>query len=629
MSVRGAVSGALTFELHGIVRAKQEQKIPLFGPAGQVRIEEATIDGARATIGFDDDHYFLLTSSRSFTLRGRLTLGPDQMLSVPGPLVSFDATLSKGRLVEGDKLSALAGTLLHFDPLTGDEAAAQPKKAPPLFRLSRSLRFGSEVSFVYRLASSSSVDLGVVRLPLALGENVKDVQGVTGWSVEDGALLLPTQGHEADVTISGTMPEKVGPRSIKLDERSAYEWWMIEHDPEHRVEVGGEGKLVDNSQSPIPPTTPNATTYLVQRGQRLEVEARSLVRGDVLAAVARTHKRFVAVTGRGELISDELVSYENHGLDHLMIRPAGKAIYVSTDAHPERILHIEQGSADVLVPVAIGSHQLRVQSLSDVRISPLAGAIPVPSSSYPLATSASEVTIGLPEGIHPVAILGGDRVRWATSRGDLLAVALGAAVACFGFRKRSTRALGAFAMTGLWYVSREAFVAVSGALFVAGAIFLASRFVRGTRLFAASSAVLVAVLFTGRAALQSDATAEPKRDLFVDAPELPAPERDYGVTGKEASLTSVSLSFPASDRYVRSSRQLVSRERPFVPRIVYVTSSLVAVLHLVWATLLLALGWMHKDRVIAWKDAAVSRLMRRPQPDATGMPTLEEPAPPF
>ena len=72
---------------------------------------------------------------------------------------------------------------------------------------------------------------------------------------------------------------------------------MIEADPEHRVAVGGEGKLVETTQSPIPPTMPGSRVYLVQRNQQIEVDAKSLVRGDVLAAVARTNRRFVAITG--------------------------------------------------------------------------------------------------------------------------------------------------------------------------------------------------------------------------------------------------------------------------------------------------------------------------------------------
>jgi hypothetical protein len=632
MTVRGAVTSAMSFELHGGVRGKGEQKIPLVGPPSQVRLDDVTIDGARATVTFDNDRYYVITQARAFTLRGKLTLGSDQMLSVAGPLLAFDAHLTKGRVVEGEKLSGLSSTVLHFDPMVeGAEANAPAKpKPPPVFRLSRALRYGSETTFVYRLVASQTTDLGTIRLPLKIDEKVQDVQGVAGWSVEGKELVLPTSGKEAEITISGVLPPQgptAAPKSYGPDERSSYEWWMIEADPEHRVSVEGEGKLVETSQSPIPSTMPGARVYLLQRGQHIEVDAKSLVRGDVLAAVARTHKRYVAITGRGELISDETIAFDNNGLDHLMLSPAGKAMYLSTDASSQSILHTEAGAHDVIVPLRPGSHQLRVQSLGDVRLWPIAGAVAIPSSSYPLATSTMEVTVGLPDHVRPLAVLGGDRARWAFSRGDLVAVILGVAVACFAFRTKKTRALGSLATGGLWFVSREGFVVGVGILFVAGAIFLASRFLRGNWLVVASGASVIVALLGGRFALVEGAAEAPQLEMFAKSPSLPQPEvstaalHSDGTLDTKAGIRPVSMSFPTSERYVQSSRQLVTRERPFVPRIVYVTSTLVAFLHVLWLAVVGALAWSHRDRLAALKAKIMDRLARRGPAVAPAAPT--------
>ncbi|MBS2013894.1 MAG: hypothetical protein JST00_13475 [Deltaproteobacteria bacterium] len=395
---------------------------------------------------------------------------------------------------------------------------------------------------------------------------------------------------------------------------------MIEADPEHRVAVGGEGKLVDTSQSPIPATMPGPRVYLVQRAQHLEVDARSLVRGDVLAAVARSNKRFVAITGGGELISDESIVYDNNGLEHLMLTPAGRAMYLSTDAAAQRILHTEAGAREVLVPVRPGQHLLRVQSLADVKLWPLAGAVTIPAGNYPIATSAMEVTVGLPEHVHPLAVLGGDRARWAFAKSDLVAVALGIAFACFGFRDRKTRALGALVTAGLWFVSREGYVVAAGALFVAGAIFLATRFLRGTKLIVTSGVAIVVALLSGRAVLVDGVTAEPNREMLVEHPSVPTPESSHaaltadGSLDTKAGVTPVSLSIPTSERYVHSTRQLVTKERPFVARVVYVTSTTVAVLHLAWLALVGVLGFLHRERLAALKAALVDRITRRQDP---------------
>jgi hypothetical protein len=494
LSLHGSVSGSMTFELKGGIRAKEQIKVPLFGPPGQVRLDDVTIDGAPAAIGFDGDRYHVFTSARAFTVRGRVTLGTDQMLAVTGPIVAVDAHLASGRLVEGERLSGVVSAVLHFDPMT--EGAEAKPKTPPVFRLARALRFGRETSFTYKLTASQGNDLGTIRLPLRYGEKVSDVQGATGWSVEGEELLLPTSGHEAEITIAGTLPNSsVGSaKAFSPDARSAYEWWLVEADPEHRVDAGGEPKLVETSQSPIPPAFPGARVYLVQKGQALEVDARSLVRGDVLAAVARTHRRHVAITGPGELISDETIGYDNNGLDHLMVTPAGKAMYLSTDQDAQRILHTTAGAKEVLVPMRAGTHQLRLQSLAEAKLWPVVGALSIPPSTYPLATSAAETTIGLPEYVHPLVVLGGDRARWAFARGDLVAIALGIALACFGFRTAKTRALASVCTAGLWFVSKEGFVVATSGLFLAGAIFLASRFVRGTWLLVASGLLTVIAL---------------------------------------------------------------------------------------------------------------------------------------
>jgi len=633
LDLRGAVDGTMSFELQGSVRAKEETKIPLFGPPGQVHVSDVTIDGARANLMFDSENYFLFTSARSFTLRGKIALGSDWILSVPGPLVSLDAHLTKGKLVEGDKQSGILAAILHFDPMIeGDEENANAKpKVPPVFRLSRALRVGRDTTFVYRLTASQGTDLGTIRLPLKHGEKVQDAQGSTGWTVEGNELLLPTTGKEADITISGTLAK---PSSFTPDDRSAYEWVLVEADPEHRVATGGDGKLVETSQSPIPPTMPGARVYLLQRGQHLEIEARSLVRGDVLAAVARSHSRFVALTGAGELISDEVITYENNGLDHLAVTPAGKAVYLSNDSSPLRILKDDESSKDVLVPVATGSHRLRVQTMSNVTIWPLAGALSIPPSTYPLSTSTVETTVGLPADVHPIAVFGGDRVRWGFGRGDLFAVMLGIGLACFGFRTNKTRAIGALATAGLWFVSHDGFVVAAGALGVVGSIFLASRFLRGTRLFVAGGFILSAGMLIARGVLASDATVDTSRDMLVEKPTLPSPESSYGGGLRSTSpndITPVSLSFPTSERYVLSSRQVVSQERPFVPRIVYVTSTLVGFLHLAWLALVGVLVFTHRDRLAVLKGKIAERLARRPEAVAPASATVatEIEAPPF
>ena len=640
MSLRGAVGGALAFDLTGSVLFDGAVKVPLFGPSNQVRLDDLSLNGAPPVVGFEGDHYYLLTKARSFTLHGTLTLSNDQMLTVTGPLVALDARLTQGRLVEGARLSGLAGTTLHFDPMTPESESEAESRTPKIFRLARSLHIGREIGFTYRLVMSQATQLGVVRLSLAYGEKVHEVSGAPGWASDGHELSLPTTGTAAEITITGVLPAKVtastgakdpadgkdpamdGVQSFGTDERSAYEWWLVESEPDFRVELGGEAKLVDNAQSPLPPTLPTARTFLVQRGQHLEVDAKSLVRGEVLAAVARTQRRFVSVTAGGEMIGDETIEYDNNGLDHLSFTPAGQPIYSSTDGQPGRILHTQAGSLEMLVPLNAGAHRLRVQTLSQARLFPLVGTMAIPMSEYPLTTSAVEVTLGLPAEIYPLALMGGDRGRWIFARADGIALLLGIGLACFGFRTRRTRILGSVATVGLWLVSRDAFVVATAGLFLTGAIFLGSRFLRGNRLLAVSALALLSAMFAARWALTSDATSEPLRELFVQAPSIPQPETSrpdpsfHGTIDTKAVITPVSLSLPTSERYVRTSRQLVTTKHSFAPRLFYATPALFAILELAWLAVLGVLVFAHRTQIAALVASVKCRLARRTDPGA-------------
>jgi hypothetical protein len=257
--------------------------------------------------------------------------------------------------------------------------------------------------------------------------------------------------------------------------------------------------------------------------------------------------------------------------------------------------------------------------------------VKIPATRYPLTTGNAETVVGLPEHVHPIAVTGGDRVRWGFGRGDLIAACVGIALACFGFRNRKTRAIASVCTAGLWFVSKEAFVIATAALFLAGAVFLASRFLRGTWLLIASGVLTVVSLFGGRYTLSSDATTEVATEMNISHPDLPRPEttgsHEIGRNGDpKGDITPVSLSFPTSERYVVASRQLVSNERPFEPRVFYVTSSFLGALHLVWLVLLGLLLWSHKDQLAALKAKIADRLTRRPTPPD---PTTAAEAPPF
>jgi len=621
--LRGSATGKLDFELRGSVLASGAQDVPLFGTPQQVTIEDAKVNGAPATIGFEGDHYYLHTAERRFTLTGRLSLSEDRALAVPGPLNRLEADLKDGRLTEGDRLSGVQGVTLHFDAERTERAPD-----PTVFQLSRAVRVARDTTFEYRLTMRSGTDLGVVRLPLKYGERVLDVQGSVGWKVEGEDLVLPTAGKGAEITVTGTL-SKLG--SFTPDPRSPSEWWLLESDAEHRVSIGGDAKQYDVGSSPIARTQPTSHVFLLQRGQHLDVGSQTLSSLDVLAATVRDHKRRVVITAGGELIAQDDLSYENRGVDEIGWLPDGKATFLSTDGRPERLLH-KEGSSEVSLPLQMGAHSVRVQTVREQRLGWLAGFTTVDVPTLPLTATRTELDLGLPAGITPALATGGDAPYVPLGAGDGIAAGIAAIAAMIVLRDWRSRALGAAALAGLWFVYAPAFVVLVGALILGGAGWVLARLLRGKKragLLAALGTAALAIggllMFT-RAAERHTAypsyygptTVSAARDESVQLDDITKLAETKaapmgGVAGQAAAppvvipamggfvngVSSVELTLPSPARNVSLSRELVTPGHPMKVTLFYVTSAGLWAMFLGWLALVAMLARRHASALRA------------------------------
>ncbi len=636
---------ALTFELEGSVLAEGPVAIPLFGPAGKVRVEAVTEDGRPAAVSFDEEGYFLHTSSRRFVLRGRLSFQDDLALTIPGPLNTLEATLTGARVVEGARLSGLRNTTIHLDR----GAAERPAAGPTVFQLSHAVRVGREVGFTWRLVLQSGADLGVVRLPLRFGERVLEVTGSTGWRIEGAELLLPTSGRAADVTITGTLP---GVTTFTPDPRSEYEWWLLESDAEHRITVRGDARQVDSADSPIPRTQPSARLFLAQRNQRIEPTVQTLTSVEALAAVVHAHERTVVLTRQGDVVTDDTLRYENNGIDYLLYDPAARPIFLATDGTAERIMH--RGDArEILVPLRTGSHTARVQAIGRATIGTFGGWLRFETPSHPLATSRITMTLGLPPGVFPLAVLGGDEPSFSVDETDAIAVFVAIAAAWIALRTWRRRALGALSLAGAWFASKPLFVTAIGLMVCGGALWLASRLLSGALRTLAKLALAgvagLTLLIGGGAFLTMGSRSASRSDVSSATPAAADYERSEGGTGSRhrnaegrmgggalgnmlaqsaadgglQGVTPVALTLPAFERAVYPRRELVTRERPFRPAVLYITTWTLVPAALAWIACVAALAWSHRRELEALRDRLRERLARG---DAATPPT--PPAPP-
>jgi hypothetical protein len=659
LSISGSLQeGPLSFAVEGGVLARGAVAVPLFGPPDQVRLTNIQGSGGTVQLGFDEGHYFIFTDARNFTVRGQLVLDRDLALTIPGPLNSLQADLTDGRLVEGADLSGLSGATVHFERGTEEEEATEPT----VFQLARALRVGREITFEYRLVMRSGNDLGVVRLPLRHGEQVLDVQGAASHQTEGQTLVLPTAGRSAEMTITGTMPEVT---TLAPDERSAYEWWLLESDPEHRVTAAGDARQFDVDQSPIGATQPNSRLYMVQRGQSLEVSVERLTGAEVLGAVVRHHHRRLVLTRQGDLVAQDDIDYENNGIDYLLYTPRGRPIYLATDNRSERIMHKGQDREQVMIPLRTGSHQVRTQALAETPIQLLGGVLELPWPEYPLTASRSTLSLGVPEEVYPVALVGGDRPWWCVGWGDAIALVLALIAAWLTVRRGRRWLLAWLVLAGLWFLSEAAFALVLALMVLLGGWWILSRLLSGAKLVLASIAVGAAILMVGfiglvgffaagdrsapematvdswarQAAPSPSAPREQSNEALSRAPRASAGGGQRGEEGRLGNryaqlaeggvlqgVTPVPLPLPAAATFVTARRQLVTEDRPFQPTLFYVTTSALLPLVVAWLLALTFLTWGYRHDLVALKQRIAARLARDPGSTGTkSMPPSPQP----
>ncbi len=650
--------GPLQFELEGAVLAPGTVTIPLFGPPGRVRLDNVTQDGTPAAVSFDDEAYFVRTAARRFVIRGSLALLDELALTIPGPLNLLDAEVTGARVVEGAHLAGLSNATLHFD--RGVPAA--PTAGPTVYQRSHAVRVGREIGFTDRVVLQSGTDLGVVSLPLRNGERVLDVNGAVGWRQEGTALLLPTVGRSADVTITGTLPS-VG--SFEPDPRSEYEWWLLESDAEHRLTVTGDARQIDAAESPIPRTMAGARLYLVERGHHLAVAVETLHSLDALAAVVHAHRRTTVLTRRGDLVSDDAITYENNGIDFLTLDPRARPIYLATDGTAERIMHADQGAREVLVSLRNGRHNVRVQTLGTASLALFGGSFEVPTPTYRLTASRVTVDVGFPAFVTPLAVLGGDRAWLAFNLDDLLAVLFALGLGWALERDAARRVLLGAVIAGTWFVSGALYaVAILGAaVWVLRGLIFRRRSLARTAVYCAVAAIVAigvgSIVATSRSTrgpvmtnvapivatvpqVQSRATpgTETCNNLDddcngavddgngrLDNNNNPLQRTGRGllnayqaVTDSAAmvqGVTPVAITLPAYERVVGVSRELVTRERPFHPHVLYVTSWTTGLLGFTWALLVLLLARSHREALTRWSAALRDRLRVEEAPAET------------
>jgi hypothetical protein len=281
------------------------------------------------------------------------------------------------------------------------------------------------------------------------------------------------------------------------------------------------------------------------------------------------------------------------------------------------------------------------------------------------------VRLGLPAFVYPVAFLGGDRSEWFLDPGDFVATAIAAAVAWLALRGWQRRVLGAAALGGLWFIAEPLFVAAIGLVVMAAFFWMLGRLLTGKKLLLALAVLVMGGGFILLVALVGVAMTPKFRAAHVDepmpasAPAVQAPEessrdqaaesgggavrKDDALKGGRAKseaydrrgnfmaqdaaggvlegVTPVALTLPQYERSVYATRELVTRERPFRPVLVYATAWAVWALGIGWLLCIAALVRIYRPALLTFSERIRARLTRGSAAPSAEPPPAAPPAP--
>ncbi|MCP4215769.1 MAG: hypothetical protein GY765_14035 [bacterium] len=627
LNLEGSVKeNSFKFTIKGSVVAEEAMLIPLFGKPHHVMLQNVTINNQPAVVGFDKyNHYFVRCDMKNFTIRGEMSLRNEMSFSVPGPLNLFTASLSDGRVVEGNRLPGLKNAVIHLAYARKDKA--EKSDLPPLFHVARALRVRKEVTFEYRVTARSGSEMSTIQLPLLFSEIVLEVPGIRGWKQQNKQLVVPVSGRNISFTVQG----RFAPGALKdhgsfePDPRSNYEWWLIESDMEHRVRVDTDGKQVDSSESPIPKLLSSPKLFLLTKGQKLNMEIQQLATMDALAVVVSSQTREVTWTREGELVAEDILDYRNNGIDYMAFNCSGKPLYFEIDNKAKKILSENpEDETSLLVPLKKGEHSARVQSISHLEPALFFGVLAIPTASHQLTISRNTIRLGLPSRIVPLWFTGGEGIRSPADVGDVVCV-LAALLAVFLFlEQKKSRIAGFIALAGLYFVYAPLFFIILAAAIVIPLVRYIRKKCRGWKCWVNLGAVTVvalAALFiipnfmtrmdSGSLRYMEKSSYAPgadknKKEMQVGQRAIPNQQLQLEdklgnmyFSGKNVvkGVTPVPLPMPDYDRSLSVTRELVTPENPLHPRLIYATRAALYPLLILWLGCLVYMGILVRPRL--------------------------------
>jgi hypothetical protein len=326
-------------------------------------------------------------------------------------------------------------------------------------------------------------------------------------------------------------------------------------------------------------------------------------------------------------VLEDLVEYQNSGLDALPYAAGGRPIYAAADGEAQELYEDDAAPDRLLLPLRKGAHTLRVQALTRAEPGLFFGVLDVPAPEQPLPVSRAELALGLPDGIYPVFFRGSDGGAWPLGPRDLAALLVAAALSAAWL---AALLVGGGVLAWTWrHFSGLRLAAAWAALGLAGLFGLAALGAssRADNLVAGDIEGETVAVTVGRTTGLPVNTPAPPSDRvdssafymnFESKPE--ARQRELAVAAQEG-VKPVALPLPSYTRRLYATRELTTAEPPLVARLYYVKRAVLWPLGLLW---LFAALYCLADALPRLKAGA---LRLRAELERLGRPRAAEPPP--
>ncbi len=627
LNISGSIEkNRLLFSLNGHVLSDDYALIPLFSQPKKIGLLNVTVNNKPAIVGFEDlNHYFVRTAEKDFVIKGELEFREESNLNIVGPVNSFYGEIEDGRIVQGNKLAGLRNTLIHIESTKARPVSDEPE-IKPLFQLNRSFRITDEIAFEYHVYIRSGTEISNYIIPLKNSEIVLDVRGVRDWKLEKDRLIINSNQKSIQCIITGNIKSL---EALSMDERSGYEWWLIESDPQHRISVKTTGKQIDSSESPIPRKMSLSRLYFMTKGNEISISVQKLKSLEALAAVVHSQKRKIVWTKDGDIVAYDTLTYENSGVDYLVFDTKGKPIYLEIDNSPQRLLSQDDiPETAVLLPLLKGKHNVFIQNIAKSEINHLGGSLELPSPEHSFTISNGYIEFGLPDMIIPLYFTEGTGFLNPFSLTDIILFIIIIIISFYLFKSRSIRFFSVISLAGIYLLLKGFFIALLIlAILIKLVFYLRKKYSKKTFLLIiiitamalisllVYSMILPSLLISGRSHAGYDQSRQRPEapsmqayDEYEQKTLSKSEERwgqrdagsiDYDKLLREDAVISdssivegiipVALPMPKYDYSLYAYKELITKDRPLAPRLLYITRYTLIPVYLLWLISLLIL----------------------------------------